>query len=301
MKNPIRVLDIVILCGLLFFLGTQVLFTQEKQDIKPQLLKPQDTTTQETYVSKVLISAPWAKKNLVYNGEESPPGEFGIHEYSFSDSLENQIDAPLPEGPTSFTVAPNDDIYISDPLNYRIQRFSPTGQYISVIPGIKIERYKWNLICVDTNHNVYLLCWEYKGHQIVYKYDQYGRVINTYPFFQEKGRGRGAGSRFYCDKSGGLFFETYKRIKENDYALAVFQIGTDEQVFTPEQQKSTEIITTQGNNKPSKIKNQAWEAAKSKNLWGSEMWNYDFVDDKGDYFLYYSTKDGVTIIKWQKE
>ncbi|MGB8657985.1 MAG: hypothetical protein WCE90_09415 [Candidatus Zixiibacteriota bacterium] len=126
----------------------------------------QDTTDiskpaqKETYTSKVILQAPWAKKNLVYDGEESPPGGFGVYQYVVPESLKGQGDAGLPEGPTSFAVAPNGDIYITDPLNSRIQRFNPEGQFISVTPDIKTQRYKWTVICVDPKDNVYLLRWE---------------------------------------------------------------------------------------------------------------------------------------------
>jgi hypothetical protein len=309
MKSLIKPTGLVVLFGLLVFFVAQTLFTQERQEIRPtRPPRTQDTTKapepveKETYVSKVIISAPWGKTNLVYNGKESPPGEFGLHAMVIPDSLREELPAPpLPEGPTSFTVAPNGDIYITDPLNYRIQRFSTEGQLISVIPSIKIERYKWNLICVDPSKNVYLLCWEYDARQIVYKYDQTGKLVTAYPLFEEQGRGRGAGTRLFCDKSGQLFFESYKRIKKNNYVLSTFQLGTTEQVFPPEQQQKTEITKTPKNNEPDTIKSRAWEVAKSSNLWGPEMWNYDFVDEKGSYYLYWSTKQGITITKWYKQ
>lgn len=91
-------------------------------------IRTQNPLEKQTYVSEVVLRAPWAEKNLVYDGEESPPGEFGLHSIVFPDSLRGKLpDPPLPQGPTAFTIAPNGDIYITDPLNKLIQRFSAGG------------------------------------------------------------------------------------------------------------------------------------------------------------------------------
>jgi hypothetical protein len=144
MRNLIKIGGVMVVFGLLIFFGGQVLFTQETKPIRPtRPPRTQDTTlrvgsdsltAQETYISAVVISAPWAKKNLVYDGEESPPGEFGVYQYVVPESLKQWVDAGKPEGPTSYTVAPNGDIYITDPLNERIQRFDANGNFVSVIP-----------------------------------------------------------------------------------------------------------------------------------------------------------------------
>jgi len=134
---------LMVLFGLLILFGARVLFTQEASQVKPsQISEAEDSLAQETYVSEVVLQAPWAEKNLVYDGEESPRGEFGVYQYAVPESLKGQVDAGLPEGPTSFTVAPNGDIYIADPLNKRIQRFDENGSFISVIPIPPRERDK---------------------------------------------------------------------------------------------------------------------------------------------------------------
>ncbi|MGB2805145.1 MAG: hypothetical protein WBD64_09660 [Candidatus Zixiibacteriota bacterium] len=148
MKSLIKVLGGMVLCALFIFLGAQLLFvpskvgfTQEANQIRPiRPSKSQDTIPQETYVSEVMLRAPWAEKNLVDDGEESPPGEFGIRVYSVPESLKEFGDVPPPEGPTSFTVAPNGDIYITDPFNKRIQKFDENGNFVSVIPIPPLEK-----------------------------------------------------------------------------------------------------------------------------------------------------------------
>jgi hypothetical protein len=280
----------------------------------------------------------------VYSGEESPPGEFGVYQYVVPESLKEQVDAGLPEGPTSFTVAPNGDIYITDPLNKRIQRFDENGNFVSVIPIPPLERIKfvqesdfarverlrragklpkrdpqkpndvqvvpkpktingyqwyWKTICVDQDNNVYLL-WDEPNNISVRKYDQTGKLLSTYPLFEERGRERGGGTRLYCDSSGNLFFETYKRIKSNTYGLVTFQFGTMQQAFTPEQQKKTETSGSVRKKELGKVDLQVWEKQRGM-FWGPEIWNYDFVDEKGNLYLYWSTKEGITITKWYKQ
>jgi hypothetical protein len=248
MRNLIKIGEVLVLFGVLLFFGAQLLFTQEATPIRPtRPPRTQDTTLrvgsdsltpQETYVSAVIISAPWGKKNLVYDGEESPAGEFGIRIYEVPESLQQFADVPPPEGPTSFTVAPNGDIYITDPLNGRIQRFDANGNFVSVIRIPPVERSEYgqesdsarmerlrragklpkidnqipekpndvqvapkgtnwykstatNLICVDRSNNVYLLRAEGYTNQSLYKYDQQGKLLATYPFFPEVRIGRG--------------------------------------------------------------------------------------------------------------
>jgi hypothetical protein len=296
MKSLIKPAGLVVLFGLLMFFGAQLLFTQETKPIRPtRPPRTQDTTKttepvqKETYVSKVMISAPWAEKNLVDDGEESPPGQFGIRVYSVPESLKEFGDVPPPEGPTSFTVAPNGDIYITDPLNGRIQRFDENGNFVSVIPIPPLERSKYgqesdsarierlrragklpkdgkvppkpkstnwykstatNLICVDRSNNVYLLRAEGYTNQSLYKYDQQGKLLATYPFFPEVRIG--GGDKLYCDSSDRLFLQYSRRLTDKiilsleewdslrgSSAPFTFQIGTADQVFTPEEQKAT--------------------------------------------------------------
>ena len=143
MKSLIKPARLTVVAGLMVLFGATFLFTQEASQIKPsQTREAKDTLAQETYVSEVILQAPWAEKNLVDDGEESPPGEFGIRVYSVPESLKEFGDVPPPEGPTSFTVAPNGDIYITDPFNKRIQRFDENGNFVSVIPIPPRERSK---------------------------------------------------------------------------------------------------------------------------------------------------------------
>ncbi|NIN01369.1 MAG: hypothetical protein GTO24_25740 [candidate division Zixibacteria bacterium] len=314
-------LGALLLAGLGMVLSVFV-FAQEAEQIKPiPPSESQDTVPQETYVSEVILSAPWAKKNLIYGGEESPPGEFGLETFIFpQDSLKEELpDPPLPEGPTSFTVAPNGDIYITDPLNKRIQRFDADGNFVSVSPiphfegskYVQAYQYEWSLICADRSNNIYLLWWEDYTEQTLCKYDQQGRLLATYPFFPEV-RSRGAGNKLYCDRSDRLFFEYYRkltdevilsreeeRLLKRPYALFHFQIGTVDQLFTPEEQKASLGRGGRENSDFSKIRERAWKELPGK-FWGPEIWDYEYVDQKGDFYHYWPTKQGITITKWYK-
>ena len=329
MRNLIKIGGALVLFGVLIFFGAHLLFAQEATPIRPT--RPpitQDTTLrvgsdsltpQETYVSAVIISAPWAKKNLVYDGEESPPGEFGVYQYVVPESLKQWVDAGLPEGPTAFTVAPNGDIYITDPLNKRIQRFDAKGNFVSVIPiphfegskYVQAYQHEWSLICADLNHNVYLLWWEDYTEQILCKYDQQGNLLVTYPFFPEV-RFEGGGN-VYCDSSDSLFFG-YRRKLSDKIILSLkeelllkapsapftFHIGTSDRVFTPEEQKAT--LRRGGRETPdlSKIREWAWKELPGE-FWGPRIWNYEFIDEKGNFYHYWPIKEGIIITKWYKQ
>jgi hypothetical protein len=101
MKSLIKTARMVVLSGLFIFFGANLLFipTQEGFAQKTIQVNPsktdeaQDTTAQETYVSEVVLRAPWAEKNLFYDNEESPPGEFGVYQYVVPESLKEKVDA----------------------------------------------------------------------------------------------------------------------------------------------------------------------------------------------------------------
>ncbi|MDH4223817.1 MAG: hypothetical protein OEV55_09795 [candidate division Zixibacteria bacterium] len=174
---------------------------------------------QQTYVPQVIINAPWGNK----------PGEFGLY-----------VEGPI-MGPSTFTIAPNGDIYIVDTFNNRIQRFSKDGTFLSMM---RAHGSGWvEDICVDVNGNTYLI---HLGPARIRKIDTEGnllKVINTFNSYENrddedvKGMNTHGGStRLYCDNSSRLFI-TYK--KENERAQVIFQLGTSEAEFSPEQQKTT--------------------------------------------------------------
>src|SRR3972149_10805647 len=91
------------------------------------------TEQQQTYVSNIILSAPWGQKNLFMDKEPSPPGEFGIFDPYTRDP--NAVDQGPIQGPTTFIIAPNGDIYIVDTFNNRIQRFTQDGSFVSSLPA----------------------------------------------------------------------------------------------------------------------------------------------------------------------
>ena len=322
MKSLIKVLGGMVLCALFIFFGAQLLFTQESNQIRrTEPRRAQDSTlrhgsesptAQETYVSEVVISAPWAEKNLVYDGEVSPPGEFGIHEHFSGTPMKLLGDGNSLEGPTSFTVAPGGDIYVTDPLNERIQRFDAEGHLVSVIPDIEGSHWDWSLVCVDRRNNVYLLWWHDVTEQSLRKYGQEGKLLNTYSVFRQA-RMPVCGTNLRCDSADTLLLQYWTRslgIAESlklkqDYRVKgsvlslVFQIGTADSVFTSAEQQRTlrggvMAIPDLGDIVLAEIEEPVGEP------WGPRIWNYEFVDERKNFYRYRSTRNGVHVIKWHK-
>lgn len=208
-----------IFCGIFLVLNLCELWAE-----KPQ---------QQTYVSAVVLNAPWGQKNLYMDGEPSPPGEFGIFDPYSRDP--NAVDQGPIQGPSSFAIAPSGDIYICDICNCRIQRFGPGGNFISVIP--MKERVADEDLAVDQEGNIYVLTLV-SNPALVWKYDQNGNVVKEYKIFNDDdaiGINYGNSTHIYCDKSGRLFLSYYKA---NEMTQAIFQFGTTAVEFAPAQQKA---------------------------------------------------------------
>ncbi|HVP35505.1 MAG TPA: hypothetical protein VMT04_00785 [Terriglobales bacterium] len=171
---------------------------------------------QETYRSESIIDAPWGKE----------PGQFGIY-----DPLEHGEGGPI-VGPQTLTVAVNGDIYIYDAQNGRIQRFNNNGQVISIIPLSK----NGEEICVDQSGNIYL----YDSGIVpktVSKFDEKGNLLIVYPIsWDDLGMRVIGGVSIYCNKSGGIFL-SYR--SDSLKTPMIFEVGTTDMVFSPEQQKAT--------------------------------------------------------------
>ena len=192
MKTPIRLSRILIFgCSVSVLLYVVLNLTQGGRTFT-QPVQSEQPTAQQTYVSEVIIEAPWGKENLVYGEEASAPGEFGMHE----EFQEPGATEGLIIGPNTFTVAPNGDIYINDPLNRRIQRFGPSGELISVIP------IEGGFMCVDKENNVYSARAS-SPHWFIDKYDQGGNLLASYPIEIE----RRQIVDIHCDNSGRVFME----------------------------------------------------------------------------------------------
>jgi hypothetical protein len=198
-----------------------------------------ETATQETYVSEVIISAPWGEKNLVYDKEESPPGEFGYH-----------VDEETSIGPSCLAVAPNGDIYIADPLNNRMQRFNSAGGFICTIPMPRTIAD----ICIDQENNIYL----YGGGDVsgggILKYDQEGNLLNSYPLFSGFSR---TGNFIHCDILGRIFL-AYPWSGDRS---GFYQVGTSEEAFSQARQQNSARDGLLGFNSASLGKNLYFQPA----------------------------------------
>ncbi len=183
-----------------------------------------ESVQQQTYVSQVILSALWGQK----------PGEFGIDDPYAHNSKAHDL-GPI-QGPSTFTIAPNGDIYIVDIFNYRVQRFTQDGKFVS---SLSARMGLVEDICVDADGNVYLL---EIAPAYVRKLDPEGKLLKLIPMFNHddqdaKGMNYGGGStKLYCDNSGRLFLSYYR---ENTRMQAIFQLGTTAGDYTPAQQKAT--------------------------------------------------------------
>jgi hypothetical protein len=189
----------------------------------------------ETYVSEVIIQAPWAERCLYEygGGEESPPGEFGMHVTG---------EGP-PLTPSGFTVAPNGDIYINDQLNKRIQKFRPNGEFVSVVP------ISGEIMCVDKQNNMFV-----GSGGGIHKYDQNGKLLQTYqlPVYDRRigpdETESGNLAAVYCDELGRVFGAfSYRHMKVDRVAETIrdttwggiCQIGSGAGAFSPDEQENT--------------------------------------------------------------
>jgi len=225
MKTPIRLSRILILgCSLSALFYVLLALTQGPRTFT-QPVQSEEPTAQETYISEVVIQAPWGERNLWYDKQESGPGEFGMHITG---------EGP-PVTPSGFAVAPNGDIYINDPLNKRIQRYGPNGEFISAIPIMG------GFICVDEDNDIYTTRAS-RPHWFIEKYDQTGNLLTSYPIEIER---RGLYG-IHCDKAGRLFMEFYYHYMKPDNEgrpisdsswHGICQVGDAERVFSLEEQQ----------------------------------------------------------------
>ncbi len=169
-----------------------------------------DQMQKQTYVSQVIIDAPW--------GEEL--GQFGIYD---------PPEGGPTVGPSTFSVTPEGDIYILDLMNGRVQKFGPDGRLLFVIPlsrvGMKMD--------VDQLGNVYIYDTARVPKKII-QYDSKGNLLKEYLILWSDGEIRGGD--IYCDNSGRIFL-CYR--SDSLKTSVIFQVGTTEIDFTPEQQKAT--------------------------------------------------------------
>lgn len=186
-----------------------------------------NNTIQGTYEPSIVLTAPWGTKNLREDKVASKKGTFGF-----------RIDAEGCEhGPTAYTVARNGDIYIADNINNRTQHFSASGEFMAVIPGVRIG-YDAGLR-VDKDGNIFM------GHfytidPYVKKYDPQGNLLFTYNITKDEKMGTdapthwGGQGNIIVDDSGKVFVQYSKGAVKYS-----FQVGTTTTPFSSAQQKAS--------------------------------------------------------------
>jgi hypothetical protein len=237
MKQLKRISIPVLLLGVILFSVVVLKLTGDGAEIQ-----------QSKYVPRVLIRAPWGEKNLIYDREVSKAGEFGLF-------IPPEVENIGPEkGPTDFTISPSSEIYIQDNLNGRVQKFSPDGSFIGVVPKV----HGGDDMIIDRENNIYTGLFDWTFYPKVEKYDQNGNLLITYHLGKWEDFGKEGGYRsiyhwggsgnITCDNSGRLYIKYVKPPDSNplfpDDTIPgntefIFQFGTTTQEFTFEQQMST--------------------------------------------------------------
>ena len=245
MKTRVRPSTILTFgCGLSVLVYVLLVPAQERR-MFAQSVQSEEAGAQETYVSEVIIEAPWAEENLYQyaGGEESTPGEFGMYE----EFQEPEATGGLILGPNSFSVAPDGDIYINDPLNKRTQRFGSNGGFISVIPIVG------GIMCVGEDNSLYATRAS-SPYWFIERYDQGGNLLASYPTDVGKKRISPTETEtrqlqnIYCDNSGRLyaaFSHDHRRVDESSKRFidstwgGICQVGDASGAFSLEEQERT--------------------------------------------------------------
>lgn len=115
----------------------------------------------------------------------------------------NQFGSSIPtegerQGPAVFTLDKQENIYVLDQLNKRIQKFSDKGQFLS---EIKLPTATADDLTIDTNGDIFVL--DQFGKRQIYKLDSKGNVINTLPIGPEADNITNISA-----ENGNLFLET---------------------------------------------------------------------------------------------
>ncbi len=138
---------------------------------------------EEIYTPEIIIQAKWG------NG----PGEFGIYtEAEPRGTPSDPIDSF--RGPSALDVDKNGDIYIFDPVNWRVMVYDETSKYKSVInlekdskpgpygfKGGRVGGYWWeyDFIKVDSKGNIYIAI-DNGGSDGIRKFNKEGSLLKVY-------------------------------------------------------------------------------------------------------------------------
>jgi hypothetical protein len=294
MGKLVKIRGPAVVCALIVLFGIIFLFGHESPGIQPSglgeaqyanlRLGSEPSTAQESYVPEVIISAPWGEKNLVYDGEASPPGQFGYH-----------VNEETEMGPSCFAVAPNGDIYIVDPLNKRLQKYTSGGSFVSTIPFASLGKDLRTIsvvdLCVDRDDNIYLLLygpradWDKATEDNmgrVLKCDQQGNLLQTYPVLT----GVASTANFvYCDEQGRIFMACR--------GVGPYQLGTSEHVFPLDQQRDSELDGFLGANAAGLDKNLFFQASALSKTPLNRRFLYYAISLNGDTVHTYGSRKGL--------
>jgi len=111
-----------------------------------------------------------ANREIIVKGNiGSADGEFGYKVFKDRSWVE----------PSAIAIDSKGNIYIADPLNYRIQKFNVEGKYVTKITfEAQDETFAFTIndLVIDNEDNLYILS---KRGQKILKYDSKGRIIQS--------------------------------------------------------------------------------------------------------------------------
>jgi hypothetical protein len=166
-------------------------------------------------------------------------------------------------------------------------------------------QWYWKTICVDQDDNLYLR-WDEPEKVCVRKYDQTGRLITTYPALEQSEGPVGAVP--YCDKRFDQYDSSESVTSELPSRITGSFLGVDGEgriytkSFTHDANYNTTTFIRKYDDKGDLVSTIVWDTVFGSS-WGSGYWRSarEIVDTKGNIFVHYSTRDGITITKWSEQ
>jgi hypothetical protein len=298
MGKLVKIRGPAVVCALIVLFGIIFLFGHESPGIEPSGLGEAQYATlrlgsepsilQESYVPQVILSAPWGERNLMYDGEASPPGQFGYH-----------VNDETEMGPSCFAVAPNGDIYIVDPLNKRLQKYTSGGSFVSTIPFASLGKDLRTIsvvdLCVDRDDNIYLLLygpradWDEATEDNmgrVLKCDQQGNLLQTYPVLTGVAS---TGSFVVCDNSGRVFYA----YPWSAGGAGFYQIGAPQGALSLPEQKDSQIAGVLGFNSVAADKDLFFRTTPVSKAPPNRRFRYYAISFAGDSVCVYGDLRGL--------
>jgi hypothetical protein len=187
-----------ILIGLIFFIivGSLIYGIYRAFTPSSKIFISLPEKQEETYLKKETIFIPWGSGEDEIGLWKIEKGKKGIGFDEKGVPLEYEIEPPPPQGPLTFAVDKNGNIYIMDNINEAVKKFNPKGNFI----GTVVSGVSGRAIAIDSNENIYLL-----GDYKILHYSRDGKLVDTFEISKDIELYLGYGQGIFFDKKGNLF------------------------------------------------------------------------------------------------